>query len=74
MKTIILILSAFALPFIFTSTSSCQGESAVPFLLITSSPEGNGMGGISSSVVSDNAIAPISNPAQAHVVLLVAKW
>ena len=41
-----------------------QGESALPFLLITSSPEGNGMAGISASVLTDNAMASIANPGQ----------
>ncbi len=41
-----------------------QGETAVPFLLITSSSEGNGMGGISASVLSDNAMAMTANPGQ----------
>lgn len=47
-----------------TISSAAQGEAAVPFLLITSSPEGNGMGGISASIVTDNAMAASSNPAQ----------
>lgn len=41
-----------------------QGETAVPFLLISSSPDGNGMGGIAASVASDNAMAMIANPGQ----------
>jgi hypothetical protein len=41
-----------------------QGESAVPFLLITPSIDGNGMGGIGTSVGSDNATAPMRNPGQ----------
>jgi hypothetical protein len=41
-----------------------QGESAVPFLLITPSIDGNGMGGIGTSLGSDNATAPMRNPGQ----------
>lgn len=41
-----------------------QGETAVPFLMIPNSVEGNGMGGIAASLVSDDAISTISNPAQ----------
>ena len=41
-----------------------QGETAVPFLLITSSPEGNGMGGIAASILSANPTASIANPGQ----------
>ena len=39
-----------------------QGETAVPFLMIPNSVEGNGMGGIAASLVSDDAISTISNP------------
>lgn len=41
-----------------------QGESAVPFLLITPNPEANGWGGVTTSVTSDNPMASIFNPAQ----------
>lgn len=41
-----------------------QGESAVPFILITSSVDGNGMAGISATVPSEVATAPIANPGQ----------
>jgi hypothetical protein len=41
-----------------------QGESAVPFLLITSAIDGNGMGGISASYPSENAFSTIANPGQ----------
>lgn len=58
-------LIAFAITNIFsTSFVFAQGETALPFLLITSSPEGNGMAGISASVLTDNATAPIANPGQ----------
>ena len=40
-----------------------QGEVGVPFLLITPSPEANGMGGISPSTTTTNALSIISNPA-----------
>ncbi len=41
-----------------------QGETAVPFMRITTSPEGNGMGGISASQPTNDAFAPIANPGQ----------
>jgi hypothetical protein len=37
---------------------------AVPFLLIPASPEGNGLGGISSSVMTSDPLAIIANPGQ----------
>jgi hypothetical protein len=46
------------------STASSQGEAALPFLLITPSIDGNGMGGVSTSFGSDNATATLQNPAQ----------
>lgn len=48
----------------FPFSAHAQGESAVPFLLITPSIDGNGMGGIGTSVGSDNATAPMQNPGQ----------
>lgn len=41
-----------------------QGEAALPFLLIHSSPEGNGWGNVAVAVVSENPINTITNPAQ----------
>ncbi len=41
-----------------------QETTAVPFLLIPNSVEGNGMGGIAASLPSDDAISTFSNPAQ----------
>jgi hypothetical protein len=46
------------------SSASSQGEAALPFLLITPSIDGNGMGGVGTSVGSDNATATLQNPAQ----------
>lgn len=43
--------------------SAAQGGSALPFLLIHSSPEANAYGNAASSVMSTNAIAVIANPA-----------
>jgi hypothetical protein len=50
--------------FFCSYSAHAQGESAVPFLLITPSIDGNGMGGIGTSVGSDNATAPMQNPGQ----------
>lgn len=57
------VLAGICLWFCPLSTHA-QGESAVPFLLITPSIDGNGMGGIGTSVGSDNATAPMRNPGQ----------
>jgi len=46
------------------SLSPAQGEAAVPFLLISPAPDGNGMGNISTAVASDNLISSIANPGQ----------
>jgi hypothetical protein len=45
-------------------------QSALPFLSIPVSPEGNGMGGIATAVVSDHAIASMANPAQLGIFSL----
>ena len=47
-----------------------QVQTALPFLRITSSVEGNGMGGISASLITDNAMAPLANPGQLGVMAL----
>ena len=52
------------------SEAFSQGETAVPFLLIPTSVEGNGMGGIAASLISDDAISTISNPAQLGIFSL----
>ena len=41
-----------------------QGEAALPFLLISPDPSANAWGGVSTTVVSDNAIAIATNPGQ----------
>jgi len=41
-----------------------QGQSALPFLLIGTAPDQNGMGGVSTCIPSNQAMAPIGNPAQ----------
>jgi hypothetical protein len=47
----------------FYAANSC-GQTGASFLAIPNSPEGNGMGGVEASLVSDDAISTISNPAQ----------
>ena len=47
-----------------------QGETAVPFLLIPASPEGNGMGGIAGTTVSGNPLAVLSNPGELGITSL----
>lgn len=63
-------LFAFLLSFLIGSECYGQGETAVSFLMIPSSVEGNGMGGIAASIVTDDAISNISNPAQAGMFSL----
>ena len=41
-----------------------QGEAALPFLLIPPSPQGDGMGGIIGSTISDDPLAMLANPGQ----------
>ena len=59
-----------ALCLAFPSALDAQGESAVPFLLISSSPEGNGMGGTAATQPTRDALATISNPAQLGIFTL----
>jgi hypothetical protein len=47
-----------------------QGETAVPFLLIPSSPEGNGMGGIIGTTPTENPMAATANPGQLGLMSL----
>ncbi len=63
MKTSIILLSGF-IAFIAPKLCYAQGETAVPFLTFPSSPEGNGMGGIIGSTISDNPMAILANPGQ----------
>ncbi len=58
----IVVLSFFVV--LFPTELAAQGEAAVPFLLISSSPDGNGWGGMGTAVAFDNPMATIANPAQ----------
>jgi len=60
----VLILSAFACIAWCGSAAYAQGESALPFLLFSSSADANGMGDIAGSVPSLTATAPLANPGQ----------
>jgi hypothetical protein len=64
MKTILSFGIILAFTLLMPLFALAQGETAVPFLLISSSVEGNGMGGISASVSTDNAMLVIANPGQ----------
>jgi hypothetical protein len=64
MKTIVLVGVIVALTLTSLSSARAQGATAMPFLLISSSVEGNGMGGITASVSTDNAMSVIANPGQ----------
>ncbi len=64
-KVSILVVTGIAVFSLCLPTSGfAQGETAVPFLIFSASPDGNGMGGISGSRVSDDAMASIANPGQ----------
>ncbi len=60
---------ALVLAFIFmvSARGYGQGETGVPFLMIPTSVEGNGMGGVAASLITDDAISNFSNPAQLGV-------
>lgn len=62
MKPIALVI--VILLFVLPVQSLSQGESAVPFLLIVSSPEANGMGEIAASRATGNPLAVLANPGQ----------
>lgn len=47
-----------------------QGETAVPFLLIPASPEGNGMGGIAGTTAAGDPMAVLANPGQVGLASL----
>ncbi len=64
MRGLLSIIAICFLSFTVITPASAQGEAAVPFLLITSSPEANGMAGINASRISNDALAVLSNPAQ----------
>ncbi len=66
--TVLALLCALMLTSI--NTLLAQGEAAVPFLLISSSPEANGWGNNATAVPSNNAINMIANPAQLGVFSL----
>ncbi|HEY9165565.1 MAG TPA: hypothetical protein VIS48_05335 [Candidatus Kryptonia bacterium] len=44
-----------------------QVETGVPFMTIPTSAQGNGMGGIAASLITDDAISNIANPAQSGI-------
>lgn len=50
--------------------SRCQEISQIPVMSVPVSAEANGMGGVSGSVLSDNSMATISNPAQLGIFTL----
>ncbi len=61
-KKLGLIISAVL--FLTSKVSYGQGETAVPFLMIPTSVQANGMGGVAASLITDDAISNLSNPAQ----------
>ena len=67
MKTLKYFFICISLALCLTVRSQAQ---IAPFLLLTSSPEGNGMGGISGSVQTDNALSTLANPGQLGLLTL----
>lgn len=63
-------LHIFILASVVFYTANSYGQTGVPFLMIPTSAEGNGMGGIGASLISDDAISTISNPAQLGIFSL----
>jgi hypothetical protein len=66
----IIVFLALGVFFTTPEQSNGQGETAVPFLLIPASPEGNGMGGIVGSTISENPMATVANPGQLGMISL----
>src|ERR1700690_2804213 len=64
MNSTILVLALCSVVFFSPHLASAQGEAALPFLLIPSSPEGNGMGGIVGTTPTDNPLGILENPGQ----------
>jgi hypothetical protein len=62
----------FALCILFTPISvlHAQGEAALPFLLTPASPEGNGMGGIAGTTITESPLATLANPGQLGLMSL----
>jgi hypothetical protein len=48
----------------FSPTLLAQGGSAVPYLIFSASPQGNGMGGVLATLPSSDATATMANPGQ----------
>ncbi len=69
MKTAPFVFLALAF-FIAPVMTLSQGESAVPFLLISPSPETNGMAGAGATLPTTDAIATFSNPGQLGIFSL----
>ncbi len=64
MRKMLFTLLAIAAAHLSPAPAWAQGETAVPFVRITTSPEGNGMGGMSASQPTTDAFAPLANPGQ----------
>lgn len=64
MKSKYLVLAGCLAILLVPPGSRAQMEPGVPFLLMTSSPDGNGMGGIAASTISGNPLAVLANPGQ----------
>jgi hypothetical protein len=64
MKTSLVALLIAVTILLLPTLSRSQGETAVPFLLITTAPEGNGMAGTTASQITTDAFATIANHGQ----------
>jgi hypothetical protein len=70
MKMTIALLSLLLLLSAVPPSASSQGEAAVPFLLLSPSPETNGMAGISVAVQRADPLSSIFSPAQVGLASL----
>ncbi len=70
MRSMGVVLAGCFVMLLVSPDSHAQTSPAVPFLLMTSSPDGNGMGGISASTISTNPISVLANPGQLGIASL----
>jgi len=68
MNRIIIVFLFCANIIVMCEMSRAQGETAIPFLLISSSPGGNGMGNITGSTITDDPMSTLANPGQLGVM------
>jgi hypothetical protein len=70
MRTALVLLFVCLAIFALSQICRAQGESALPFLVTPSSPEGNGMGGIVGATPTDHPMGILENPGQLGMTAL----